>query len=316
MAEVVPFTKVGLNGVRGVAIVPITEDLLENMPDPNLSLRKLLICVSEDPALLHGARFVSHFFQPADDLLIDLALTPQSELNGDDPNRLSSPDALHWAVAMLEEKGFFIARSLSDTATKPFLHISDIARVAEQHRYDAVVLGCRGIRRLEDHLNTAFKETVFDQHLDFPFWVCREPDLSRSGILLCVDGSKPGLCAADHVGMMCASEQRHAIRVAYLADPARRDHRDETLILENAVRMLRVNAVAESRISSKVLVETDHVQGILREAELGRFAAVAVGRAGTGRGMMADQQFGSVSLRLSRELCGASLWVCGYPCKL
>ena len=312
----VPFTEAGLTGIYGVAIVPTTEVLLETMPDPNLSLRKLLICVSADPALLHGARFVSYFFQPAEDLLIDLALTPQTDLVGDDPDRLSSPDALHWAVAMLEEKGFSIARTRPDAAGKPFLRISDIARVADEHRYDAVVLGCRGIHRLEEHLNTAFKETVFDQNLDFPFWVCREPDLNRSGVLLCVDGSKPGLCAADHVGMMCASEQRHAIHVAYLADPNQRDQRDETLILENAVRMLRVNAVAESRISTKVLTAEDHAQGILEEAERGRYAAVAVGRAGTGRGMMADWQFGSVSLRLSRELCGASLWVCGYPCKL
>ena len=312
----VPFTEAGLTGIYGVAIVPTTEVLLETMPDPNLSLRKLLICVSADPALLHGARFVSRFFQPAEDLLIDLALTPQTDLAGDDPDRLSSPDALHWAVAMLEEKGFSIARTRPDAAGKPFLRISDIARVADEHRYDAVVLGCRGIHRLEEHLNTAFKETVFDQNLDFPFWVCREPDLNRSGVLLCVDGSKPGLCAADHVGMMCASEQRHAIHVAYLADPNQRDQRDETLILENAVRMLRVNAVAESRISTKVLTAEDHAQGILEEAERGRYAAVAVGRAGTGRGMMADWQFGSVSLRLSRELCGASLWVCGYPCKL
>ncbi|PTN36709.1 hypothetical protein C6366_08660 [Desulfonatronum sp. SC1] len=312
----VSVTEAGLTGAYGGTVVPKHENLLETMPDPNLSLRKLLICVSEDPALLHGARFVSSFFQPAEDLLIDLALTPQTDLAGNDPDRLSSPDALHWAVAMLEEKGFSIARSCPDAAGKSFLRISDIARVADQHHYDAVVLGCRGVRRLEEHLNTAFKETVFDQNLDFPFWICREPDLTRSGVLLCVDGSKPGLCAADHVGMMCATEPRHAICVAYLADPNRRDHRDETLILDNAVRMLRVNAVAESRISTKVLVETDHAQGILREAERGRYAAVAVGRAGTGRGMMADWQFGSVSLRLSRELCGASLWVCGYPCKL
>lgn len=312
----VSFAETSLTCVYGVAVVPENEVLLDIMPDPNLSLRKLLICVSEDPALLHGARFVSNFLQPAEDLLIDLALTPQTDLSGDAPERLSSLDAMDWAVAVFEERGFRINKTVSGAAGKPFVSIPDIAKIADQFRYDAVVLGCRGIRRLEEHLRTAYKETVFDQHLDFPFWICREPDLTRSGVLLCVDGSKPGLCAADHVGMMCATEQRHAISVAYLADPSRRDHRDETLILDNAVRMLRANAVAESRISTKVLVEADHAQGILREAERGRYAAVAVGRAGTGRGMMADRQFGSVSLRLSRELCGASLWVCGYPCKL
>lgn len=300
-----------------MSVVPIaTDNLLENLSESLQPVRKLLICVSQDPSLLHGAHFVSRFFQPSDDLHIELVLIPRSDLPGDDPDRLSSPEALDWAVTMLEEKGFSINATRTSADGKPYLGIQDIARLAELHRYDAVVLGRRGIHRFEVHLDTVFKETAFDQYLDFPFWICREPDLNRKGVLLCVDGSKPGLCAADHVGMMCASEERHGICVAYLADPHRRDHRDEISILDNAVRMLRVNTIAESRITTKILVEADHAQGILREAQRGRYAAVAVGRAGTGRGMMADQQFGSVSLRLSRELCGASLWVCGYPCKL
>ena len=292
---------------------------LKPMTETTLPLRKLLICVSEDPALLYGIRFVSNFFQPAEDLQIDVALTPQrdlGELARDDLGRLSWPDSLSRAVSLLEEKGFTVNKPGNGLTGKPFLSISDIAKIAEQRHYDAVVLGLRGVRRLEEHLNTVFKETVFDRDLDFTFWVCREPDLSRSGVLLCVDGSKPGLCAADHVGMMCAPESRHRICVTYLAAPGRRDHRDELLILDNAVRMLRANDITESRITTKVLVDEDHVRGILQEAAQGRYAAVAVGRAGSGRGMMSEQQFGSVTLRLARELSGASLWVCGYPCKL
>lgn len=292
------------------------DHLLPRMSENDLFARKLLICVSEDPTLLHGARFVSGFFQPAEDLHIDVILTAQSELSGSDPHRLSPQDALNWAVAMLAEKGFSIKSKLTDVAGKPFLDIADIALLAHQSRYDAVVLGRRGIRRFEEHLSSTFKENEFDQHLDFPFWICRDPDLNRSGVLLCVDGSQPSLCAADHVGMICAPEQRHQVTVAYLADPGQRDFRDEISILDNAVRMLRVNEVPESRITTKVLVEWDHARGILQEANQGGYAVVAVGRAGTGRGMMTDRQFGSITLRLSRELSGASLWVSGYPCKL
>ncbi|TVQ99096.1 MAG: universal stress protein [Desulfovibrionales bacterium] len=293
-----------------------TENLLEPMSESLHTIRKLLVCVSQDPGVLHGARFVSHFFQPSDDLHIDLALTPQSELPEDDPDQLSSPEAVHWAVSIFEEAGFSIKKTRTSVNGRPLLDIRDIAKLAQQRRYDAAVLGRHGIHRFEEHLHTVFKETEFDQYLDFPFWICRTPDLTRKDVLLCVDGSKPGLCAADHVGMICAPEQRHSICVAYLADPHHRDHRDELSILDNAVRMLRVNAIAESRISTKILVESDPVHGILQEAERGRYAVVAVGRAGTGRGMMADRQFGSISLRLSRELSGSSLWVCGYPCKL
>ncbi|GAB6060059.1 hypothetical protein [Desulfonatronum parangueonense] len=293
-----------------------TDDLLQSMPEYCVTDRRLLICVGEDPALLHGVRFVSSFFQPAPDLRIYLAFTPGTGLRNGDPNRLSANEARKWATSMLMDKGFIVDAPRSDDVWEPVLSIREIARIAEKKRYDAVILGRRAIHHLEEHLDTEFNETVFDRHLDFPFWICREPDTTRVNVLLCVDGSKPGLCAADHVGWICASESRHQVCVAYIADPAKRDYRDEILILDNAVKMLQVNGIPESRIRTKVLVDKDYSRGILEEAQRGEYAVVAVGRAGSGRGMMAEQQFGAISLLLARKLAGASLWVCGYPCKL
>lgn len=292
------------------------DDLLKPISDYAVAERRLLICVSTDPALLHGVRFVLNFFRPAADLHLELALTPQYALPDTETGRLALSAALDHARTMLEERGFIVTSTHGNGLDEPFLNIRSIARMAEHHSYDAVLLGHRGIHHLEEHLGTAFKETVFDQDLDFPFWLCREPDLTRKNVLLCVDGSKPGLCAADHVGLMCSPEAEHQVCVAYFSDPAKRDYRDEISILDNAVKMLQVNDIPESRIRTKVLVEKDHAQGILREAEQGRYAAVAIGRAGTGRGMMTEQQFGSISLQLARQLTGASLWVGGYPCKL
>jgi hypothetical protein len=286
------------------------------MNERAVMVRKLLICVSEDPAFLHGVRFVSHFFQPAPDLHFDLAFIPHSDLPPGHANCLELPEAVGWARSMLAEKGFTVGTPFSTKTCERFLSVRDLADIVQKLHYDAVILGRRGINRLVEYLNSGFNESVYDQYLDFPFWLCREPDLRRKNVLLCVDGSKPGLCAADHVGFMCAPEARHQICVVYLADPDKRDYRDEILILDNAIRMLQVNTISEARIKTKILVEKDHAQGILREAEKGAFAAVVVGRAGSGRGMMKEQQFGSVSLRLARELSGASLWVCGYPCKL
>lgn len=278
--------------------------------------RKLLVTISEDAGFLHGVRFVGHFFVPAADLQLDLVLMPLTA----SPQVLTDPmpldQSLHIAEKMFRDKGFQVGVLNADEASTPCASMVELAHMAERGHYDAVVLGRRGAARLEEYLTGQYNETVFDENLDFPFWVCRVPDLTRDNVLLCVDGSKQGLCAADHVGFMCRNEQRHSICVAYLTDPQHRDKRDEDLIIENTLKMLQVNNIPESRISVKVLVESDHVQGILREAERGRFAVVAVGRAGTGRGMMRERQFGSVSLCLARTLFGAGLWVCGYPCRL
>lgn len=293
-----------------------THSLLEPLDDEAAMSRKLLITVSEDVGFLHGVRFVSSFFAPSPDLSLDLVLMPAVHHDGTLKEAMTLEKAMLLAEKNFTDKGFKAFSPHVEGQIVACESMAELAGIAEQGRYDAVVLGRRGAARLEEYLITSHHEAVFDKNLDFPFWVCREPDLTRDHVLLCVDGSKQGLCAADHVGFMCRDEKRHSICVAYLADPVHRDRRDEELIIENAIRMLEVNEIAKTRITSKVLAEQDHVKGILREAEQGRFAVVAVGRAGTGRGMMNQRQFGSVSLRLARTLSKAGLWVCGYPCKL
>lgn len=291
-------------------------NLLLPMDDEAVMPRKLLVTVSEDAAFLHGVRFVSKFFTPSPDLHLDLVLMPPISPEGPPRDSLALEKAAHMAEKIFADAGFEVFSPRVEPGLVQCESVAELARIAEQGHYDAVVLGRRGASRLEEYLTDQHKENMFDKNLDFPFWVCRNPDLTRQNVLLCVDGSKQGLCAADHVGFMCQNETRHSICVTYLADPKHRDQRDEDLIIDNAMRMLRVNDIPKERISIKVLAELDHAQGILREAEGGRYAVVAVGRAGTGRGMMTQHQFGSVSLRLARQLSKTSLWVCGYPCKL
>lgn len=318
--------------------MPTPSDILGPMPDETIISRKLLICISDDRSLLHGVRFVAGFFQPAPDLHIDLAFLPRRNQHCDQVGDILPARALQEAREILAGKGLVVSNasqttpqaSLDEASStdqdapsgpssipgEPCVHLRDMTDIAEHRRYDAVILGQRGARGLVSYLDTTFRESRFDRFLDFPFWICREPELDRAHVLLCVDGSKPSLCAADHVGQMCATENRHNVCVVYLADPGKRDQRDERLLFENAVKMLQVNGIADTRITTKVLATTDHFQSIEQEVRQGGYAVVAVGRAGTGRGMMAEQQFGSVTLHLARNLTGASLWIGGYPCKL
>lgn len=279
-------------------------------------LRKLLITVSEDVGFLHGVRFVSHFFSPGPDIQMDLILMPPAPVSESPHDPIPLETAIRMAEKLFADAGFAVAPLVSMSTPFQCQSLEDLAYVADHGRYDAVVLGRRGAARLEEYLAVRYNETVFDANLDYPFWVCREPDICRKNVLLCVDGSKQGLCAADHVGFMCRNETRHSICVAYFTDSAQRDRRDEELIIENALRMLRVNDIPDERITTKIFTDQDHFHGVLREADQGHYAVVAVGRAGAGRGMMNQRQFGTVTLRLARSLTKASLWVCGYPCKL
>lgn len=291
-------------------------NLLQPMNDRAAMSRRLLITISDDACFLHGVRFISHFFIPAPDLHLELVLMPPVAPADVRKDSLAMGKAINLVEKMFSDQGFEVFSPSVEGGLVQCESMAELARMAEYGHYDAVVLGRRGADRLKEYLADRYKEAAFDENLDFPFWVCRELDLTRDNVLLCVDGARQGLCAADHVGFMCQNESRHSICVAYLADPLHRDRRDEDLIIENALKMLQVNDIPEARITTKVLAEQDHAQGILRDAEQGRYAVVAVGRAGTGRGMMSKWQFGSVSLRLARTLTKASLWVYGYPCKL
>ena len=81
-------------------------------------------------------------------------------------------------------------------------------------------------------------------------------------------------------------------------------------ILSRGREHLMNNGFPGEMIKTRV-VETGNVaKAILGEAELGRFAAVALGRRGRDQGILKNIYMGSVSTFLFQELEKTALWVC------
>jgi nucleotide-binding universal stress UspA family protein len=80
-------------------------------------------------------------------------------------------------------------------------------------------------------------------------------------------------------------------------------------ILNESKEMLVADGISPERIRFKVIHEANPGKAIIREAGTAGFAAVAVGRTGTGMGLLKKIFVGSVSRALFRELEGASLWL-------
>jgi nucleotide-binding universal stress UspA family protein len=179
----------------------------------------------------------------------------------------------------------------------------DIIHEGNHGLYDAVVLGRRGIGRLEELINDSVSIRVLEEKRTSPIWVCRKIDPDRQHVLVCVDGSQESLRMVDHVGFFLSGEEQHKVTLLHVAqEPV-----DTQMIFRQAMEALEENDVSPSRVQSKV-VESSNVAGAIKsEAEAGRFSAVAMGF--TGKGRRGVFTIGSVSTKLCYEVTGSALWI-------
>lgn len=286
--------------------------------------RHLLVTVSEDKSALFGIRFVGRFFENKESVRITLYYTAPRPQTGDrdTPSYFhsteSGPDyrkqeqkgntALHEAKKLLLKYGF------SDDAVEEKLSFrqqskaGDIIQEAESGLYDAVVLGRRGLSRLEALLDDSVGQGLMDRKFTAPFWICRRPGQDRSGVLLCVDGSPQSYSMTDHVGFILGNETAHDVillRIEHSDD----DSAESEEIFKESKTLLQDNDVPEERIRTKTVRSDNVVRSILSEVETENAAVAAVGRTGAGAGLLQKMFMGSVSQALFKEISGAALWI-------
>ncbi|NCO61784.1 universal stress protein, partial [bacterium] len=193
---------------------------------------------------------------------------------------------------------------------RQFSKVEDIIQEGTKGLYDAVVLGRRGLSWLEEAFDESVSRGLLEQGIGFPIWLCRKPDPDRNGVLLCVDGSDSAACMVDHVGFMLEPDPLHRVKIIAVVKGAA----NSADIIEKALSSARDSilkaGVPADRIETKALEGSNIARVILKAAKEEKFAAVAVGRKGTGQGMFQKFFMGSVSMTLFKEIEGAALWVC------
>ncbi|MCK8601575.1 universal stress protein [Desulfoferrobacter suflitae] len=281
--------------------------------------KHLLITISEDVRLMQGVRFVGSFFSnKADVELTLLYVSPRAEVGSGDKvqrsidkknteiYRQKGERALEIARSMLIDRGFPGENITAKLMFKQFGTIKDIAREAKGGSYDAVVLGKRGYAIFEKVLQDSVTRALMERNIEFPLWICRQPEENRRNVLLCVDGSEPSLRITDHVGFMLQHEQDHNVTLFH-ADTG--GAKDIDRMLAEASRVLLNNGVEKERITVQVAPSSGVVKTIVRETEKKAYAVVAVGRAGMKKGLLKGWMVGSRSMKLLEELEKAALWV-------
>lgn len=288
--------------------------------------RHFLVTVSEDASVQYGLRFVGNFFKDKTGVALTLFYTaPQPPKVWENELSYETVQQAEQQTQAIERKGrAALAEAKAKIVTMGFpaesVHVKlqfrqnskvdDIVQEAERGLYDAMVLGRRGLTALEEALlEKSVSRGLLCSEFSCPLWICRKPDLDRMNVLVAVDGSESSLRVVDHVGFVLAQEKRHRVVLLNVQTPNNRRKVDPENLFQQCRALLAENEFPDSLIQNRQIESSDPGKAILAQAQEEKFAAVAVGRSGSGGCGLRDMFLGSVSFELFKELSGSVLWV-------
>lgn len=280
--------------------------------------RHLLVTVSEQKSALYGVKFVGNFFSDKKGLKITLYYTcPRAAAWDDDIHKGNQARqekqyeargrrALEDAKQTCCRLGFEADQIAFKLESRKTSKVMDILYEGAKRRYDAVVLGRRGVSWLEEAFDESVTKGLLKETFHFPVWLCNKPEPHGKNVLVCVDGSEAAYRMTDHVGFMLEKESRQAVTLFVAGE----DLKASEKIIAEALVQLAKNGFPEQRIKTLIIPEKNAAAAILLEVKGKQYAAVAVGRRSSAQKTLKGLFFGSVSTRLFNEMEGAGLWIC------
>jgi nucleotide-binding universal stress UspA family protein len=288
--------------------------------------KHFLVTVSEHKSAHYGIRFMDHFFPSKEEIKVTLFYTaprPPALWEGERTREslshserqarqyeIKGRKALETAKTALIKMGFNGEQVGIKFQVRRFSKVEDIIQEGGQGLYDAVVLGRRGLSLLEAAFDESVTKELMSEKVGFPIWFCRIPDMERKNVLVCVDGSEASYRMADHVGYILGNGKGQEVTLLMVKRPGGTSKESPEDILSKSRERLLGNGFPEDMTRTKIIEARNIADTILREAEKGTYAAVALGRTGAGQGLLKKIFMGSVSDTLFRELRGAAMWVC------
>mgnify|MGYP006289231603 FL=1 len=201
----------------------------------------------------------------------------------------------------------------------------DIMDWAQQHIYDAVVVGRRGLSGVQKSIMGSLTSKLAAHAMVCPLWVIDGTPASDK-ILLAVDGSESSLKAVDHLSFMFEGNKEVKITLFHvtlkLSDYCEINFEDkgtdlEEIVTQGARRCVdRFFAHAQEKFKQagidedqvEIKVSKRAIQGgkaIIDEAKNGGYGTVVVGRRGTGKAFF----IGSVSKYVLDRASDLALWL-------
>ena len=202
----------------------------------------------------------------------------------------------------------------------------DILEASMAGRFDALILGRRGLSGLQDMLIGSVSANIVNNSEDTPIWLVDEEGASQD-IMVAVDGSENSFKAVDHLAFMIGGNTDLKISFFHVAprlkdfcpvdfDESHSEALEEIIrkgdqhcvdqFFSHARKRLSEAGIQEKQISFKTSEGVFRVgKAVLDEYHRGSFGTLVVGR----RGMNKKFFTGSVSRYLVNQFSGGALWV-------
>lgn len=192
----------------------------------------------------------------------------------------------------------------------------DILFEAEQGIYDALVIGRRGLSKVEEVFLGSVSNKIIQGAKGTPVWVVGGK-VSTHRILVALDGSENALGAVDHLAFILQSCGHPEIEVLLLTvwpgffTTSREEYKaGAALFLKEAEKMILGAGLSPSQVKRKmVLKNADIGKAILLEAQKGNYGTIILGR----RGISKAKEFfiGSVSNKILQQAADKAVWIVG-----
>ena len=282
------------------------------------------------PCLVKEATFTLFHVQPTiSQFLLDEAKTDfkaRAELD-----KLVRKNAEHARDMMEKYKSYMvrmgIAEKCIDVATQPRVLglVKDILEHAEQGRYDAIVVGRRGLSRVQKAFMGSITAKLVEHSGVIPVWVV-DGEVTSRRFVVAVDGSETSLRAVDYLSFIIGAtpdirmvlfhvvpklggyfEIKFGKKEAGLEQAfAETDKQHLKRFYEQAQKKFEEVGIREAQIEFKVATRVGNVgKAIVNEAKKGDYGTVVIGRRGVGKAFF----IGSVSRYVIDNSSQRAFWL-------
>jgi nucleotide-binding universal stress UspA family protein len=205
---------------------------------------------------------------------------------------------------------------------------AEVLNIARQGMFDALVLGRRGVSKLEEFIMGSVSSTMFEKCHDVPIWIVDGQVNSRK-FLVPVDGSRFTLQAMDHLCYILQGNPYAEITLfhsdamfaqtqdleenfcqRFLAQDWCRDHCDDPDLYFSAPRQMLINSgFSADRIHRLKTKKGLHPsRQIVRQALIDDFGTIVMGRRDQ---KLVKGVFGSVTEKVVAMSVDTTVWIVG-----
>jgi nucleotide-binding universal stress UspA family protein len=306
--------------------------------------RKLLLAIDGSKNSLLSIDYITHFFQGCPETRIVLfhvlPSIPPIYKDGELMDPVARRNLEAWKKKQQETNEKILIRSKeklvkagwSDSQIeiraqgKRIGPARDILFEAEKGLYDAIVVGRRGLSKLEEVFLGSVSNKIIQGAKTIPVWVIGGSVTSQK-ILVAIDGSENAMRAVDHLSFMLNSCWNSETQVRLLnirpdfitfSGPiiiphlsAGKEYEKKTdFFLKKAEEMIQEADLPPGQVDRKIyLKSTDIARTILSEAQKGDYGTIVIGR----RGISKAKEFfmGSVSNKILQQAVDKAVWIVG-----